>query len=261
MNFAILIPVFNDPVGLEKTLKSLTYVQDFFLVLIVDDGSDVPIISNNINYKFIFKVIKLETNSGIEAALNSGLDYLSKIGVEFIARLDSGDTVNYDRFKIQREYLLANPEISAVGSFIDVINEAGDFLYQQKYPITQKHICNLLKYQNQLCHPSVMFRSGIFKNGLRYPLNYPAAEDYALFMKISKTHKLANIPIALTQYVVSGTSISSVKRKMQCKSRLKCQLDFFDALSIHSYLGVIRTLFLLYMPRRFSTALKKLISK
>ena len=256
---SVLIPVYNDPDGLFKTLKSLDSF-DAGIVLVVDDGSDEKIDYVQ-EFNFNLKILRLDKNMGIESALNKGLDYLLKFGSKYIARLDSGDIVKADRFNLQSRYLNENPGISVVGSYVDVVDSSGSFLYQQKYPLLHDDIFRLFKYQNQMCHPAVMFRASIFREGIRYPLDRPAAEDYALFFHLSHKYKMANIPVSLLDYEVSASSISSVNRRLQCFSRLKVQLDNASWLNIDFYAGVIRTLLLIMLPRGLSVCIKQFTSK
>lgn len=256
MTIAVLIPVYNDPAGLMKTLGSLSNALGEFFVLVVDDGSSDRV-SGVDDFGFEVQILALKTNHGIEHALNRGLDYLTKSNYSFIARLDSGDEVYPERFVEQAKFLLDNEEVYVVGSYIDVVDESGKFLYCQRYPLKHKDICIGLRYQNQLCHPGIMFRSSVFESNVRYPMNRPAAEDYALLFQLSKQVKLANIPLSLTRYVVSDNSISSTKRSTQCYSRLKVQVENFTFFNHHCYFGVVRTLILLYIPRRVSLFLKR----
>jgi glycosyltransferase involved in cell wall biosynthesis len=259
VSVAILLPVYNDLQGLNKTLASIEKCIGEFSVVVIDDGSQVKVVLDK-EYDFNILVINLDENSGIETALNIGIEHILTTGVEFIARLDSGDEVYPERFVRQVNFFSEHLDVDVVGSYIDVVDEKGRFLYQQKYPVKHDEICRGFFYQNQLCHPAVMFRVSIFAGGLRYPLDRPAAEDFALFVKASRQFKFENIPESLTIYQFSESSISSTNRRRQCMSRLKVQFENTSFGTVHFYCGIWRTLCLILMPRKLSIVVKKLLS-
>ena len=88
---AYLIPVFNDQCGLNKSLQSLAESEGGFDVVVVDDGSTPCIAVEQNEFPFSVRLISLDENQGIEAALNSGAEWIEREGYEFVARLDAGD--------------------------------------------------------------------------------------------------------------------------------------------------------------------------
>src|SRR5690242_1544998 len=103
LSLCILIPVYNNLAGLIRSLSSIMYPSQQFLVLVVDDGSDCPIDLDSISGRLVhpvpLQVIRSEKNEGITHALNRGLDFIYRhYSVDFIARLDCGDTCHPDRF-------------------------------------------------------------------------------------------------------------------------------------------------------------------
>ncbi|RAY63308.1 hypothetical protein DP185_24170, partial [Enterobacter hormaechei] len=88
----VLMPVYNDQKDMIKTLDSISEDDNDFLVLIIDDGSKIPLTLNDNEYKFNVKIHRLNENKGITGALNAGLDLISEMDtVSYIARLDAGD--------------------------------------------------------------------------------------------------------------------------------------------------------------------------
>src|SRR5690348_12197981 len=88
---AVLIPVFNERGRLRDSLESLRAQGVPFTVVLVDDGSTPPLHVKSEAYDFPIVVLRLERNSGIEAALNAGLEYIESRGFELVARLDVAD--------------------------------------------------------------------------------------------------------------------------------------------------------------------------
>lgn len=106
LDVCVLIPCYNNLPGLIRTLQSICYHPGLLLVLVVDDGSEVPVatdILRNSNIKFPdIHVLNLEHNSGITLALNAGLKWIiDNLCVRYIARLDCADICHPEKFYIQ----------------------------------------------------------------------------------------------------------------------------------------------------------------
>src|SRR5215470_2449775 len=97
LDFCLLIPCYNNPQGLMASLESVFYDGDRFAVVIVDDGSSVPVCAEQIKSELrnisLITVLRSEQNRGITDALNHGLQWIEEhLTVKYIARLDCGDS-------------------------------------------------------------------------------------------------------------------------------------------------------------------------
>ena len=126
---AVLTPVYQDPDGLKRTMDSLKAqtIHDFDWI-VVDDGSQPPIEMDNEDLPFNVRIIPLERNQGITAALNAGLEYILESGYDFVARLDAGDVALPDRFAKQLNFLRMHAEYGAVGSWVELVDPTGTTL-------------------------------------------------------------------------------------------------------------------------------------
>lgn len=107
----IIIPVYNSEKFLRECLKSIQY-QTFssFVAVIVDDGSTDR--SYEICKEFCDKdsrfIYLYQSNCGVSSARNKGIDYLKKIGVYYIAMVDSDDVVHKNFVDVCVNVLKAN---------------------------------------------------------------------------------------------------------------------------------------------------------
>ena len=80
LDFYVLIPCYNDQEGLVRSLESIHYDTAKFAVLIVDDGSAIPVqhahLLSFVAAGFSINIITLPSNQGIVKALNAGLKWL-----------------------------------------------------------------------------------------------------------------------------------------------------------------------------------------
>ncbi|MCP9338561.1 glycosyltransferase [Stutzerimonas xanthomarina] len=258
----VLIPYFNDDDSLLTSIHSIDRISNGPDVIVVDDGSTnskaidiIPRYNGSLN----IHLIELEKNQGIEHALNKGLEFCSK-HYKYVARLDCGDTCKNSRIQKQINFLEQHPSYCLVGSWADFTDMTGNNMYTLRQPETHNQIKKAMFINAAFTHPSVMFRSSIIGSVGLYPTSYPAAEDYAYFFKIIKKHKTYNIQESLVNCTINPNGISSKKRKIQIKSRIRIILNNFDCSPIAFY-GLFRSIFLLYTPRGFTVALKKILQK
>jgi glycosyltransferase involved in cell wall biosynthesis len=232
IDFVLLIPCYNNISGLSASLKSVSYPAAKFEVLIVDDGSEVPITKNKLQLKDVamnIHIIRLDRNYGIVQALNTGLTALrSRTDFNYIARLDAGDTCDIQRFSKQVGFLNTHKDVTIVASWARFQNTTSTKGYDYITKTTHEEIVKEMHYKCSFIHPAVMFRKEVLDTVGFYPTTYPHAEDYAFFWKILKNYKGAVIPEKLVQIEFTDKNISSENYKKQLHSRKKIVKEFGD---------------------------------
>lgn len=260
----VLIPHYNSPTDLVKTIASIS--ESFPLdVLIIDDGSKEKPLFEQLKVAFRnegeLKIVSLYENQGIEKALNEGLKQIKKTSYyKYVGRLDAGDLSVPNKFGKQLKYLENNPDVFLLGTWAEVVNEEMKHLYYLNHPVNQGDIKKKMYINSCFIHPSVVYRSEVINTIGFYPENRKSAEDYAYFFKIVKKYKTHNLPEYLLRYVVSDRSISSQKRNQQIQSRIKIILDNFY-LGFYPIYGLIRNTLLLLIPQKTILFFKNKFSK
>lgn len=261
--YAILIPSYNSQLNdIIKTFADIPVNSDIF---VIDDGSVIPfeeVIGASLNDFQNLKILRLDVNCGIEDALNKGLEYIID-NYEFVARLDIGDTCQPDRYLQQSKFLSENKDYSIIGCWASFYNEKGQYLFENKMPVSDEEIRKKMFINNMFVHPSVMMRCASIKKTGVYSKKYPACEDYDLFFRLLSVGKGMNMPQPWVHYEVNSQSISSTKRKKQVRNRLKIIFKYFKfyEYGIYPYYGLVRNLILLFMNRNISTILRKYLIK
>jgi len=249
----VLIPYYNAGSSLLRSIYSIDCLAEGPDVVVVDDGSEeITAASMIADYvgELDIHIITLGSNKGIEHALNAGIDWcIDKY--QYVARLDCGDLCKGGRIVKQLDFLEQNPEIKMVGAWVDYVDKKGDRIFTLRPPVAYSDIKKEIFLNSTFVHPAVMFRADVFNAVGNYPLNYPAAEDYALFFDIVKKFPCSNIPDVLLDYEVDPNSISSTKRKRQIKSRIRVILRNFNFSGVAFY-GLVRSVLLYYTPRKFT---------
>jgi glycosyltransferase involved in cell wall biosynthesis len=238
------MPVHGEAVFLKRAIDSVlsqTY-RKFEFIIILDRPSknteDTVVRSSSEDDR-----IKIQKSvlPGISNALNVGLQSAS---TEFIARIDADDEMHPNRLQRQLEEILKSKEILCLGSQLKVINEQNEFLYTTSYPTSSFAIKRALLIRNVIAHPSVIARrESIIKAGMYQP-KFDGAEDYDLWLRLSKFGKIKNIDEQLTFYRISALQETSRNRTIQTKldaAVRKSNLRFFaNYLTLNSALNINR---------------------
>lgn len=214
---AVVLPIFNGEVHLRESIDSIlaqTFV-DFELVLVDDASTDSSLKIAREYEDSRIRVLALQENRGLAAALNAGIAYSS---APVIARQDQDDISHPHRLEYQLELLDREPRIVLVGSHARIIalTEKGEWAMNGRlqHPATDQELRLRLLWNNPFVHSSVAFRRTAFEESGGYAtqpgLSLP--EDYDLWSRMSAYGSLANIPEELVTYRQTMGGMSEVLR-------------------------------------------------
>lgn len=262
LDFYLLIPCYNNVEGLIRSLRSVAYPKDKCKVLIVDDGSDVPVtielLPADILQQLQVEIIRLNGNKGITEALNTGLRYIyAQKNSRFIARLDCGDTCTTDRFFKQVNFLSLHPGVTLVGSLCLFVNRVTNEHFIYKAAATHDAIKKQMHFKCSFIHPTVMFRANeeLDKVGF-YPADFPYAEDYAFFFSIVNQFETSIIQEVLVETEINASGISITKRKAQFYSK-KRVIKTYGSHPLLRLSGIVQQHILSLLPYQFILFVKK----
>lgn len=245
-----LICVFNDQQGLDETLASVFEDEPLADILIVDDGSFPSVRLPQAPDGFSLHLLDLEQNMGLIAALNKGLEHVIEKNYDYMARLDAGDTVNKGRLRAQYEYMESNPSIGLLGTQVQAFDEnTKKPLFKFNNPTKPKDVRRVLKLKNCVAHPSVMVRTQAYAVAGNYDPSFKYAEDYEMWRRIDNSFGVANLPEIYVNKEISPQQMTAMNRKGSILSRLRAQIKYFRPLNIWCYIGVLRSIIGLLIPR------------
>jgi glycosyltransferase involved in cell wall biosynthesis len=250
------MPVYQAQQEFDQTMCGLQTSSSPCTVLVVDDGSQPPLEVGDYGPGLEVCLLRLPKNQGIVGALNAGLKAALAAGFEFIARIDAGDFASSHRLARQVAYLETHPRCMMVGTDAEVRNEDGSYCFTIEPPRNPAVLAEALHERAWILHPTVMYRSSVFRDLGLYTDRFAAAEDYEMFLRIASRYEIGVVPEALMIYVVRNGSISARKARVQAISRLRVQLLYFKWTKPMRYYGVLRTCGTLLMPRWMKNVLK-----
>lgn len=228
----IIIPVYNTPVkDLERCLDSIkSQTFDNYLVYIIDDGSNDETKTYLDNYvkdknKFIVKHI---ANSGVSNARNTGLDISNG---EYIAFVDSDDTITTNFFSEAYELITNNNLDLIVGGYNEIKNEEiarvrlslpGLHIYEGKSLVNffDKLLTSKTNDSNKELGdcPTGRIYTRLFKrtslNNLRFDTNIKMSEDTLFMIDYMKyVNRIGVVDKVWYNYYINDYSISNGTKK------------------------------------------------
>lgn len=265
VEIALLISHYNDLTNLKRAIASVK--EEFPVHLyVVDDGSKIEQRPTQAELDEQFQssgkviLIQLPQNVGSENVRNEGLKIILKEDYKYVAILDSDDQNYPNRLRTQRDFLVANPSIGLVGSWIECVDAQGNFLHIEKRIGGKDKVRKWMHVNSMIAHPSFFVRTSVLKEVGMYRSDYPTSEDFDLLFRILKNYDLDNVQEVLVKYTIHPNSISSSKRKIQLNSRMRILMHNFHW-GIFPIYGLIRNIPLMFMSRDFSLKIKKAIGK
>ncbi|MBN7793381.1 glycosyltransferase [Microbacterium esteraromaticum] len=145
------------------------------------------------------RVLELATRVGTPGALNAGI---AAAKGEFIARLDADDLAMPHRLRLQRDFLLDNLDVGCVGSFVRLIDDAGEDLGGLESVVTPEEVRSRLMRSNPLVHSSVMYRRSVVTALGMYSSLMVRMQDYELFLRLAAMSSISILPEYLSAYRV-----------------------------------------------------------
>ena len=151
-----------------------------FMFIIVDDNTNEDnrrILLEYAKKDARIKIIKNEKNLGLVKSLNRAINLAS---TKYIARMDTDDISNINRFERQIKFMEEHQEYVFTGTRANFFDENGIYLTSNIYGEIDT---NVLVRFCVFFHSSIMIKTDILKQIGMYE-EYKRNEDYALYLKL-----------------------------------------------------------------------------
>ncbi|MEM4406818.1 MAG: glycosyltransferase [Candidatus Methanomethylicaceae archaeon] len=205
---SVIMSVHNGEVFLEQAIDSVLgqSFQEFEFVIVDDASTDRTwdICAECAVYDHRIILLRNSNNIGLTQSLNRAIE-VSK--GEYIARQDADDISVSSRLEKQVQFLGENPDVGVVGTWVAYVDEKGKITGYWRPPTSPEVIKWNLLFGTCVAHPSVIMRKQLILKE-RYNPTYRYAQDYDLWLRLSKKTKIANIPEILYMRRVHPRTIS-----------------------------------------------------
>lgn len=258
---SVLMSVYNSMLYLEQSVQSILdqTFRDFEFIIINDGSTDG---TQKILETFADPRIQIVTqpNTGLTKALNRGLKLCRG---EFMARMDADDISMPERLERQLVFLNKHPEVGMVGTAHIEIDAKGEVLLKKPCLLEDNQLRKILIKYNPFCHTSVMIRRSILQKIGPYDESFSYAQDYELWFRVARHHKLANLPQFLIKRRIYHENISFTfeSHQLECAIRARIKEIQSKRYPFYFYLYVLWPLIVMNIPAATKTWIRKNIIK
>ena len=204
---SVIMPAYNAARFIGKAVDGiLAQTYGDFELIVVDDGSsdDTAAVLQGYDDERL-RILVNETNQGIVYALNKGIGAARG---EFIARQDADDFSMPNRFEKQIAYMQDNPQCALLGARGKTMDGDGRALNTPS-PRTKIRAITFDELLGRNClapHGVIMMRKAALDDVGLYNPTFTNAEDYELWMRISRKYAAAKLPDILYVSRVHGAA-------------------------------------------------------
>lgn len=241
---------------LSQTLRDLELV-------VIDDGSvdDTPRVVADAQQRDSRVVLSRIGASGLAPALNHAIGLAR---APLLARLDADDLAHSERLARQVAYLSAHPHVGLLGSASYEWRESGAWsVWSGGYslvrpPTDDATLRRLLIRRNPFAHSSVMFRASLVRQLGGYDESFPVAQDYDLWLRMSRVTAMANLDLPLVTRRLHTGSVSARRDSARLWAEARARLRAVRAGTYPAWCAVyaLRPLVALALPRRVREAVR-----
>jgi len=200
---SVVIPCYNQARFLGEAIESvLGQTRGRSDIVVVNDGS----IDNTVSVAAAYAGVQCisQRNQGRCAARNAGL---ARVTSDFVVFLDADDRLLPKAFEIGMDSFAAHPEAAFVAGRCVLLSEDGIQRDTRHQPIVEHNHYLTLLLDNYIWMPgTVMFRTSIVREIGGFDPGLTAGEDYELYLRITRRHRIACHDQAIAEYRQHGLS-------------------------------------------------------
>lgn len=213
---SVIIPVYNGASFLIEAVNSVvasTYKN--YEILLVNDGSKDTSkqLCQMLEKKYDnVHFYSFDKNRGLGRVLNHALKYAKG---EFICRINQDDTMTPDRIEKQVRYMVAHPDVTLLGSWLNVEDENGDRRVN-KFLEYDEDIKKTWLSLSPVWDAAVMYRRKVALEVGGYDQSYWPADDLHMWYRLGAAGKIANIqePLTAIKFHTKAASVKHHKKHM-----------------------------------------------
>jgi len=175
----------------EAVLSVLSQTMADLELIVVDDDSTDSTPEILASFRDPRLQVLRRARGGLTSALNVALRLARG---PLVARLDADDVALPERLERQLSFLSARPDVGLVGTAAREVDAAGREVAVVRPPTDDAGIRRALIRRNPFVHSSVVMRRAAVEQAGGYDEAFPVAQDYDLWMRMSRVTRMANLP-------------------------------------------------------------------
>ncbi len=227
---SVLMAAHNNEQYLSLAIESILdqSFRDFELIIVDDCSGDGSweVLRRYARRDQRIRIIRNAENMGLSKSLNKGLEVARG---KYIARMDDDDVAMPDRFALQLDYLEANRLVLCGGWFRTIGCLRNRTV---KYPVDDEDIRIYMMFQSPFMHPAILMEKKVLQEVGGYSADYPYAEDYKLFARVSQKGRIGNMPAVLHRYRLHRNRVSNKYNTTQMQSAHRVRREYLEEMGV-----------------------------
>lgn len=190
-------------------------------LVVVDDGSTDRTAEILDGYRDPRLRVLHQPRAGLTRSLNGALRLAA---APLLARLDADDVALPDRLARQAEFLATHPEVGLLGTGCHEIAPSGQIVRTLTPPRDDAAVRRALIRKNPFVHSSVVFRRAVLETTGGYDEALPVAQDYDLWLRMSRVTRMANLPEPLVLRRLTPGQVSRARDTERLRAEVRVKL-------------------------------------
>ena len=218
---SVLMGIWNGaPQVLEAVASVLAQTAADLELIVVDDGSTDATPGILASFRDPRLRVERRARGGLTSALNAAL---VQARAPLVARLDADDAALPERLGRQLAFLIAHPEVGLLGTAAREVDTSGREVAIVRPPTDDVSIRRALIRRNPFVHSSVVMRRAVLEEAGGYDEAFPVAQDYDLWMRMSRVTRMANLaePLVVRRLLAGRVSAARDTERLRAEMRVR----------------------------------------
>ena len=218
---SVLMGVWNGaPRVREAVVSVLGQTMGDLELIVVDDGSFDGTAAILESFGDPRLRIERRERAGLTSALNRGL---ALARAPLVARLDADDVALPERVARQVAYLDAHPDVGLLGTAAREVDPSGRELRTVSPPTDDTALRRALIRENPFVHSSMVMRRAAVDLVKGYDPGFPVAQDYDLWMRMSRVTRMANLaePLVIRRILPGRVTAMRDTERLHAEARVR----------------------------------------
>jgi glycosyltransferase involved in cell wall biosynthesis len=218
---SVLMGVWNGAPRVRKAVVSvLGQTMGDLELIVVDDGSFDGTAAILESFGDPRLRIERRERAGLTSALNRGL---ALARAPLVARLDADDVALPERLARQVAYLDAHPDVGLLGTGAREVDPSGRELRTVRPPTDDTALRRALIRENPFVHSSMVMRRAAVDLVKGYDPGFPVAQDYDLWMRMSRVTRMANLaePLVIRRILPGRVTALRDTERLHAEARVR----------------------------------------
>lgn len=204
--------------------------------------------------------VERQPHQGLTRALIRGF---ALARAPLVARLDADDWALPERLARQRAFLDAHPDVGLLGAGAREVDASGREVAVIRPPEDDAAIRRALIRRNPFVHSSVVVRREVAERAGGYDASFAVAQDYDLWMRMSRVTRLANLaePLVVRRLIPGRVSAERDSARLRAEARVRWHAVRSGAYPLWCVLFALRPALALALPLPLRWALRRSLGR